>query len=61
MVGGNELEGTMTNLHIVNILLGLSIVCMACSVYAGMLNSFILAIVCTVFAGANRHYELAKL
>ncbi|MGD9958715.1 hypothetical protein [Nocardioides sp.] len=50
----------MTNLHIVNILLGLSIVCMACSVYAGMLSSFILAIICTVFAGANRHYELAK-
>ncbi|CUR57344.1 exported hypothetical protein [metagenome] len=50
----------MTNLHIVNILLGLSIVCMAVSVYAGLPNSFILAILCTVFAGANRHYEIAK-
>jgi hypothetical protein len=51
----------MTNLVIVNILLGLSIVCMVVAAAEGLAISFILAVVCTVFAGANRHYELAKL
>ncbi len=51
----------MTNLHIVNILLGLSIMLMTLAFYAGMYPSFMLAILCTAIAGANRHYELAKL
>jgi len=50
----------MTNLTIVNILLGLSILCMAIAASEALLVPFVLAIVCTVFAGANRHYELAK-
>jgi hypothetical protein len=50
----------VTNLLIVNILLGLSIVAMAVAVSEGLVITFIIAIVCTVFAGANRHYELAK-
>jgi hypothetical protein len=53
--------GTMTNLHIINILLGLSIVCMAVALYVGLILTFILAIICTFLAAANRHYELAKL
>ena len=51
----------MSNLLIINILLGLSIVCMAVALHLGLIVTFILAIICTVLAGANRHYELAKL
>jgi hypothetical protein len=51
----------MTNLRIINILLGLSIVCMAVALYVGLIMTFFLAIVCTFLAAANRHYELAKL
>lgn len=51
----------MTNLHIVNILLGVSIMCMALAAYTGNPMAFVLAVICTALAGANRHYELAKL
>ena len=51
----------MTNLHIINILLGLSIVCLAVALYLGLITTFFLAFICTALAGANRHYELAKL
>ena len=51
----------MTNLRIINILLGLSIVCMAVALYLGLIMTFLLGIMCTALAGANRHYELAKL
>jgi hypothetical protein len=51
----------MTTLRIVNFLLGLSIVCMAIAVYAGLAAPFLIAVMCTVLAGANRHYELDKM
>ena len=51
----------MTNLHIIDILLGLSIVCMAVALHLGLILTFLLAMMCTALAGANRHYELAKL
>jgi putative effector of murein hydrolase len=51
----------MTNLRIINVLLGLSIVCMAVALYIGFLQPFLVSIICTFLAGANRHHELAKL
>ncbi len=51
----------MTNLQIVNILLGMSIMCLTLAARQGMIMSFILAFACTVLAGANRHMELSKL
>jgi hypothetical protein len=48
------------NLRMLDLLLGLSIVCMALAASERLLNSFLMAYVCTVIAGANRHYELTR-